>query len=83
MSYGVRIYPKESIENFIKEFPEAKKILEEEGDWFEENLVAGFDTNLDDEPYDIILGRLENEISNEASDKFAYKTSRKTFEYGG
>lgn len=83
MSYGVYIYREEVIEDFIKEYPEAKKILEEEGDWFDKNLVAGFDTNLDNEPYDIILERLVEEISYEARDQFAYKLSKKTFEYGG
>lgn len=35
MSYGVFIYRKETIEDFVKEYPEAKEILEEEGNWFE------------------------------------------------
>lgn len=83
MSYGVYIYREDVIEDFIKDYPEAKKILEEEGDWFEENLVVGFDSNLDDEPYDIILERLGEEISYEARDEFAYKLPKKTFEYGG
>ena len=83
MSYGVYIYREEEIKDFIQKYPKAKKILEEEGDWFDENLVAGFDTNLDDEPYDIILERLGEEISYEARDEFAYKLSKKTFEYGG
>ena len=83
MSYGVYIWRKETIENFIKDYPEAKIILEEEGDWFDENLVVGFDSNLDDELYDIILERLAEEISYEARDEFAYKLSKKTFEYGG
>lgn len=83
MSHGVFIYRKETIEDFAKEYPEAKKILEEEGDWFDENLVVGFDTNLDNEPYNIISERLENEISEEAGDIFAYELPKKTFEYGG
>lgn len=32
MSYRVYIYRKETIEDFVKEYPEAKEILEEEGD---------------------------------------------------
>lgn len=83
MSYGVFIYKKEIVEEFVKEYPEAKKILEEEGDWFDENLVVGFNHSWDDEPYDIISERLENEISEEAGDKFAYELPKKTFEYGG
>ena len=83
MSYGVYIYREEEVKEFIKKYPKAKKILEKEGDWFDENLVAGFNTNLDDEPYDIILERLGEEISYEARDEFAYKLSKKTFEYGG
>ena len=83
MSYGVYIWRKETIENFIKDYPEAKIILEEEGDWFDENLVVGFDSNLDDEPYDIILERLAEEISYKVRDEFAYKLPKKTFEYGG
>lgn len=34
MSYGVFIYRKETIEDFVKEYPEAKEILEEAGDRF-------------------------------------------------
>ena len=68
MSYGVFIYRKETVENFVKEYPEVKEILEEEGDWFDENLVVGFDNNLDDEPYDIILERLAEKISYEVRD---------------
>ena len=83
MSYGVYIYRKEAIEDFIKDYPKAKKILEEEGDWFDENLVVGFDSNLDDEPYDIIIERLREEISEEAKDEFAYELPEETFEYGG
>lgn len=83
MSYGVYIYREEKVKEFIKKYPKAKDILEEEGDWFDENLVVGFDSNLDDEPYDIILERLGEEISYEARDEFAYKLSKKTFEYGG
>lgn len=83
MSYGVYIYREEKVKEFIKKYPKAKDILEEEGDWFDENLVVGFDSNLDDEPYDIILERLAEEISYEARDEFAYKLSKKTFEYGG
>lgn len=83
MSYGVRIYSKESIEDFIKNYPEAEKILKEEGDWFEGNLVVGFDSNLDDEPYNIIFERLSAEISEEAGDEFAYELSEETFEYNG
>lgn len=83
MSYGVYIYRKEKLEDFIKTYPKAKKILEEEGDWFDENLVVGFDTNLDDEPYDIILEKLGEEVSDKARDEFVYKLSKKTFEYGG
>ena len=83
MSYGVCIYREEEVKEFIKKYPKAKDILEEEGDWFDKNLVAGFDTNLDNEPYDIILERLVEEISYEARDQFAYKLSKKTFEYGG
>lgn len=37
MSYGVFIYRKETVEDFVKEYPEAKEILEEEGDWFDSN----------------------------------------------
>lgn len=58
MSYGVFIYRKETVEDFVKEYPEAKEILEEEGDWFDSNLVVGFDTNLDNEPYNIISERV-------------------------
>jgi hypothetical protein len=83
MSYGVYIYKKELIENFIKSYPKTKKILEEEGDWFDGNLVIGFDSNLDDEPYDIIMERLKDEISWDVRDEFAYKLSKKNFEYGG
>lgn len=83
MSYGVFIYRKEIIEDFVKEYPEAEKILEEEGDWFDNNLVVGFNYNWDDKVYNVILGRLENEISEEASDKFAYELPKETFEYGG
>lgn len=83
MSYGVYIYREETIKKFIEDYPKAKKILEEEGDWFDENLVVGFDSNLDDEPYDIILERLVEEISYEVRDEFAYELSKKTFEYGG
>jgi len=83
MSYGVYIYKEETIKKFIEDYPKAKKILEEEGDWFDENLVVGFDSNLDDEPYDIILERLVEEISYEIRDEFAYELSKKTFEYGG
>lgn len=83
MSYGVYIYKEETIKKFIEDYPKAKKILEEEGDWFDENLVVGFDSNLDDEPYDIILERLVEEISYEVRDEFAYELSKKTFEYGG
>lgn len=83
MSYGVYIYREEKVKEFIKKYPKAKDILEEEGDWFDENLVVGFDSNLDDEPYDIILEKLAEEISYEARDEFAYKLSKKTFEYGG
>ena len=83
MSYGVFIYRKKTVEDFVKEYPETEKILEEEGDWFDENLIIGFDTNLDDEPYDIILERLGKEISDKARKKFAYELSKKTFEYGG
>lgn len=83
MSYGVFIYPKKIIEDFIKEYPEAKKILEEEGDWFEGNLVVGFDSNLDEEPYNIIIERLREEVSEEAKDEFAYELPEETFEYGG
>ena len=83
MSYGVYIYKKELIENFIKSYPKTKKILEEEGDWFNGNLVIGFDSNLDDEPYDIIMERLKDEISWDVRDEFAYKLSKKIFEYGG
>lgn len=83
MSYGVYIYKKEIIENFIKSYPKVKKILKEEGDWFDGNLVIGFDSNLDDEPYDIIMERLKDEISWDVRDEFAYKLSKKIFEYGG
>ena len=83
MSYGVYIYRKKIVEDFVKEYPEAEKILEEEGDWFDENLVIGFDNNLDDEPYDVILERLGKEISDKARDEFAYELSKETFEYGG
>ena len=83
MSYGVYIYREEKVKEFIKKYPKAKDILEEEGDWFDENLVMGFDSNLDNEPYDIILERLAEEISYEARDEFAYKLPKKTFEYGG
>ena len=83
MSYGVYIYREEKVKEFIKKYSKAKDILEEEGDWFDENLVVGFDSNLDDEPYDIILERLAEEISYEARDEFAYKLSKKTFEYRG
>lgn len=83
MSYGVFIYRKEAIEDFVKNYPEAKKILEEEGDGFDENLVIGFDNNLDDEPYDVILERLGKEISDKARNEFAYKLSKETFKYGG
>lgn len=83
MSYGVYIYREETIKKFIKDYPKAKKILEEEGDWFDENLVVGFDSNLDDEPYNIIIERLEEEISEEAKDEFAYELSNETFEYNG
>ena len=83
MSYGVFIYREETIKGFIKKYPEAKKILEEEGDWFDENLVVGFDSNLDEEPYNIIVKRLRKEISEEAKDEFVYELPEKTFEYGG
>lgn len=83
MSYGVFIYRKEAIEDFVKNYPEAKKILEEEGDWFDENLVVGFDSNLDEEPYNIIIERLKKEVSEEAKDEFVYELSEQTFEYGG
>ena len=83
MSYGVFIYRKETIEDFVKEYPEAKEILEKEGDWFDSNLVVGFDTNLDNELYNIILEKLGEEISGKARNEFAYKLSKKTFEYGG
>lgn len=43
----------------------------------------GFNHSWDDEPYDIISERLENEISEEAGDRFAYELSKETFEYGG
>ena len=83
MSYGVYIYREEKIKDFIKKYPKAKKILEEEGDWFDENLVVGFDSNLDEQPYNIITERLEEEISEEASDEFAYELLEETFEYNG
>lgn len=34
MSYGVFIYRKETVEDFIAAYPKAKEILEDEGDWF-------------------------------------------------
>lgn len=83
MSYGVFIYRKETVEDFIAAYPKAKEILEEEGDWFDSNLVVGFNHSWDDEPYDIISERLENEISEEAGDRFAYELPKETFEYGG
>ena len=83
MSYGVYIYREEEIKDFIKKYPKAKKILEEEGNWFDENLVVGFDSNLDKQPYNIISERLQEEISEEASDEFAYELSEETFEYNG
>lgn len=83
MSYGVYIYREEEVKEFIKKYPKAKDILKEEGDWFDENLVIGFDSNLDDEPYNIIIERLEEEISEEAKDEFAYELSNETFEYNG
>ena len=82
MSYGVRIYSKETIEDFIKDYPEVEKILKKEGDWFEENLVVGFDSNLDNQPFSIIVERLIEEISEEAQDEF-YELSPETFEYNG
>ena len=83
MSYGVFIYREETIKGFIKKYPEAKKILEEEGDWFDENLVVGFDSNLDNQPFSIIVERLIEEISEEAKDEFAYELPEETFEYNG
>lgn len=77
MSYGVFIYRKETVEDFVKEYPEAKEILEDEGDWFDSNLVVGFNHSWDDEPCDIILDRLMNEVSEKAGDRFAYELPKK------